>query len=1829
MNLNKFLICLGILTLSPFTINAQWMQQKFELKGGWNAIFLHVDASHERVLDTIGSSSSRIKRIFAWDPPSSLQYLDSPQEPLSNVPWRRWDINSPNDSELISLIGNRAYLVELNGNESDNHTLNIIGRPVPPRYQWRSTGLNLIGFSTPSNRGPNFSDYLKHAPELANNADIYSYNNGDINPVRLIRLGANTVNRGEAYWVRGNQNQYNNYYGPVKVTLQNTYGVHFGKNSSYYTINLSNETNEDVEVLIKSRTDTLDAPSGQPVHLNGRNPMPLLIRGDFDATKLDYTTSKLSSNGLVKVLKPKGKIGSKVEIGLVLDRSKMSSLSESYYAGILQLNSKIVSTGKNLMEINLPVTASVPSMDGLWFGEVSVDAVKQELTEYAEKEDNKSVVSSYDKSHLGDKRSATVAGWLRLGALPKQNSVAGILGEQKGDGSGSYIAVDSNGRIVFQADKNKEKAISSVPYISVNKWTHLGVTYNSSYLRDTKDIETISEKIDDPIAVASIKDDLPKLEIEKLEQSTWQYSTSGNVIMPPVIGSDGTIYFGSDDKYFYALNSDGTFKWKFQTNGAIRTQPLLHNGIVYFGSRDKYLYALRTTAGNDQSGVVYKPGDLIWKFEVKSFIDSSPILSIDKKKIYFGSHDNHLYSVCIEDFELNNQTYKQGAKYWEFMTNGVINSKPAVSINPLTQQEEILVGSHDNYLYSFKSDGILNWKYKTDGEIHSSPIVGTLDDGRGRQHPNTHGGVIYVGSRDNYLHAICFGTRALQSGTEGSYNVFNNGELMWKFDAGANVDSSPLIFTAYNSKFIPERGPYPTKALAFGSGNKIIFIGLNQVDPFKVPTIIQEINTEGEVNSTPAINDSKNRIFITSEDGFLYIVETAGLKTLMKLDSGGELSSPAIFYDNKFDNVNDVNELTAAAIIYFGSSDNNLKCFYSDNKSNNPSFPPGVGKPPGGSGPPINQTGSFYDFQTKLIVKTFDEYNLGMGDEVKFDGILNNDFKSPSQFTDNFVVDKVLDSKTFVVSLERAIPSIKTRNIYYTRKQREEWDIHNQEITTYTPADNAGQSTTYAKFRTHAGVDTDFQVGDSIIIIHDGQTGFNNYYKDRIFIIHSINATSNYSEIHFKVDTGTAGSGGRMDFALAPMKLVKTTSSHNYTSGDVVRLIDTGLNYLEGKRFRIDKIDGVTFGIAEIDINQKVPDKYGNGAAVQRIDGEINISVSTIDPNYSGKVQLIRGAEGDNAKFYNGTKFLSVISSEIISAFPDPNYMGSGYKKDEVVALLGGTGVTNPAKFRILAVDIRGRVKRVGLVQSGQYASPIQNSQNGVATDNEAGSNSNGSGLKLIPKWNQNLKFNINKLAGPHVGDLKIEKAGTWVKSIVEISPGKARAYTYPNSNTFGIGDRVTFSGLASKAYGNKSFIISAIQPTSHNANNDQYFDFEIDSGSGNSGPAHVEIFGGVNIYINGVHEETLPVDVLTLEAGGITAIGKTGKSSNLFFDVSNITASGSIATVKTVNNHPFSVGDIITISGVEKQNLLKTYNRNHTINSVSTNILDEFTILIPTSNNNQSTSGSNIKVNKALIEDFYGDLTDFNIYGKTLTPKEIESVYNGRNESSMNLLAGDRELWQTGIVGSRPKSVNRTFGAVPKPYKLKFIFHRDNNGNVKMLQRVFYGYNLDGKPILSTNEDALDKTKLIDSARFSVVHLPFKNTNEAWLCDGEIVENGTLSAFVDLEYDDNISNPFIHTYHPDHDNLDPRFENKSKIGEESWKISREIMLTFNPINKSSGLLSNYTRNNLIIGEYHEIIKLVGTENSSRGASSNEENEYQVKGTISLKKVSDIDNLIN
>jgi hypothetical protein len=77
----------------------------------------------------------------------------------------------------------------------------------------------------------------------------------------------------------------------------------------------------------------------------------------------------------------------------------------------------------------------------------------------------------------------------------------------------------------------------------------------------------------------------------------WTFSTTSQVRTTPLVGLDGSIYFGSDTNELFALNPNGTLKWKFETGGDIHSSPTIaDNGTLYFGSRDFKLYALNTTS---------------------------------------------------------------------------------------------------------------------------------------------------------------------------------------------------------------------------------------------------------------------------------------------------------------------------------------------------------------------------------------------------------------------------------------------------------------------------------------------------------------------------------------------------------------------------------------------------------------------------------------------------------------------------------------------------------------------------------------------------------------------------------------------------------------------------------------------------------------------------------------------------------------------------------------------------------------------------------------------------------------------------------------------------------------------------------------------------------------------------------------------------------------------------------------------------------------------------------------------------------------------------------
>jgi outer membrane protein assembly factor BamB len=134
----------------------------------------------------------------------------------------------------------------------------------------------------------------------------------------------------------------------------------------------------------------------------------------------------------------------------------------------------------------------------------------------------------------------------------------------------------------------------------------------------------------------------------------WSYKTGDYVDSSPALGKDGTIYFGCDDKIFYALTPQGKLKWKYKVNDEIYSSPAIaKDGTVYFGCDDGNLYALNSE------------GKLKWKYQVDTEIYSSPTIASDDT-IFFGA--DLFYALNSE-----------GKLKWSFDTGNFVDSSAAIS----------------------------------------------------------------------------------------------------------------------------------------------------------------------------------------------------------------------------------------------------------------------------------------------------------------------------------------------------------------------------------------------------------------------------------------------------------------------------------------------------------------------------------------------------------------------------------------------------------------------------------------------------------------------------------------------------------------------------------------------------------------------------------------------------------------------------------------------------------------------------------------------------------------------------------------------------------------------------------------------------------------------------------------------------------------------------------------------------------------------------------------------------------------------------------------------
>ncbi len=212
------------------------------------------------------------------------------------------------------------------------------------------------------------------------------------------------------------------------------------------------------------------------------------------------------------------------------------------------------------------------------------------------------------------------------------------------------------------------------------------------------------------------------------------------------------------------------------------------------------------------------------------------------------------------------------------------------------------------------------------------------------------------------------------------------------------------------------------------------------------------------------------------------------------------------------------------------------------------------------------------------------------------------------------------------------------------------------------------------------------------------------------------------------------------------------------------------------------------------------------------------------------------------------------------------------------------------------------------------------------------------------------------------------------------------------------------------------------------------------------------------------------------------------------------------------------------------------------------------------------------------------------------------------RDPNNVPVLASNGTYIVTGI--------NTNFGGVPRPYTLRLIVHNDGT-NAALLQRVYYGLQQNSNIVVATSQDYLDPAQLGTARRITATDLPWSAANDPWYFNGALAPGATLTTTASTAYDDQTSNPFLHTYHPDHDNLDTTFQNQLPIGYESYEIDRLITLAVSqPGNDFASLTS---AGQTLQGNYLETITLIGIAGATR--------TFDVSGVFSLNRISTISTL--
>jgi hypothetical protein len=372
--MKKILFALSALLLCG-TAHAQWKTTTYSLKGGWNAIYLTGDATQD-TLDNLLPST--VLEVWRWNPnPTQVGFTQSPLIPSAGTAeWSVWKRGLPAESSLTELIGQSAYLVKCDGTSATTYTVTLKQSPQLPATNWVRNGANLLGFPTLKNGStyPTMASYFATFPAaIAANTKIYKYVGGDLgstNPLQVFSTSSERLDSTQAYWFSAEVT--GDFYAPLEISPSSNGGLAFGRDGAFIKVLVRNRSAAAVTLTL-TPVDSEPAPSSETA-IVGKVP---LTKRSFNATSKVWTETPVTT-AYAEVIGPNTTV--ELQFGINRGDAMMSgAASDAFFASLLR-----ITDSSNLMAVDVPVTAQVSSLAGLWMGDVSLTNVSNKVSNGAQ-----------------------------------------------------------------------------------------------------------------------------------------------------------------------------------------------------------------------------------------------------------------------------------------------------------------------------------------------------------------------------------------------------------------------------------------------------------------------------------------------------------------------------------------------------------------------------------------------------------------------------------------------------------------------------------------------------------------------------------------------------------------------------------------------------------------------------------------------------------------------------------------------------------------------------------------------------------------------------------------------------------------------------------------------------------------------------------------------------------------------------------------------------------------------------------------------------------------------------------------------------------------------------------------------------------------------------------------------------------------------------------------------------------------------------------------------------------------------------------------------------